>query len=132
MLILSKLSQVLPPVSYMPSTANLDPILTISLSPETVPPRITQEGSKECSQHLGNTWSLLEPNEKEIFEKQMFFPGYDLAFEWAQPPTEHGIASLNLEAQEIYLPIFKKLVHMNMVAKDLGQAKCGPHLPTAR
>lgn len=97
-----------------------------------MPPRNTQEGFKERNQHLGHTWSNLEPDEKDIFNKRMFFTLGYLACGWAIPPTEPNSTPLTDDEQELYLPIFKRLVDMDKVARDLGHGKFGPHLPTAR
>ena len=97
-----------------------------------MPPRNTQEGFKERNQHLGNTWTNLEPDEKDIFNARIFFfLGY-VACGWDHPPVEPETVTLNTQETDTYLPIFKRLVNLEKVARDLGQAKFGPHHPTAR
>ncbi|KAH9814954.1 hypothetical protein DFH28DRAFT_287338 [Melampsora americana] len=97
-----------------------------------MPPRNTQEGFKERNQYLGTTWTNLEPEEKDIFNGRMFFSLGYLASGWDQPPVEPGTVPLDAHDADKYLPIFKRLVNLDKVARDLGQAKFGPHLPTTR
>jgi hypothetical protein len=97
-----------------------------------VPARNTQDGFKERNQHLGNTWTNLEPDEKDIFNERLFFPLGYLASGWEQPPAEPNTIPLDDKEKIKYLPIFKRLVDLDKVTCDLGQHKFGPHLPTAR
>ncbi|KAH9810700.1 hypothetical protein DFH28DRAFT_932545 [Melampsora americana] len=80
----------------------------------------TPEGFKNLNQYLGSTWTNLKP------EKKTYSIG------WEQPLREPETGSLKTDEQDIYLPIFKQLVDLDKIAQDLGLAKFGSHLPTAR
>ncbi|KAH9808458.1 hypothetical protein DFH28DRAFT_909526, partial [Melampsora americana] len=97
-----------------------------------VPPRNQSSGFEERNRHLGQTWSSYNFDEKHVFNDQLFFLLGYLACGWDVPPAKPTTKALSTEDIEKYLPIYKRLVDTFKVAKDLGQGKFGPHLPTAR
>lgn len=97
-----------------------------------MPSRNESQGFDERNKILGHAWSSLEPDEKDIFKERYFFTLGYIASGWPQPPVEPGSEPLTPEEIEHFLPIYKQLVNLEKVARDLGKSKFGPHLPTAR
>ncbi|KAH9808497.1 hypothetical protein DFH28DRAFT_935861 [Melampsora americana] len=96
-----------------------------------MPSRNTQDGFTERNQHLGQTWTNFEPNEKYISAMSIFFPLGYLPSGWGQPPAEPNTLPLDDKEKVKYVLISKQLVDLDKVTRDLGQDKFGPHLPTA-
>lgn len=97
-----------------------------------MPPRNQSTGFKERNKHLGERWSSYDFHEKDIFHERIFFPLGYVACGWELPPAEPQSDALTTHEIETYLPTYKQLVDIDKVARDLGQGKFGPHLPTAR
>lgn len=96
-----------------------------------MPPRNQSDGFTERNQHLGGHWSDLNPTHKDIYHEDIFYQLGYLACGWQLPPQEPGVVPLTDEAISKYLPIFKEIVNLEKVARDLGKGKFSPDLATA-
>jgi hypothetical protein len=96
-----------------------------------VPPRNQSEGFSDCNQHLGNFWTNLTPDIKDIYDEDRFYTLGKMACGPSIPPQKDEKQSLTDEEITHYLPIFKENVNLAKVEKDLGRGKFGPDIPTA-
>lgn len=96
-----------------------------------MPPRNQSDGFSDRNQHLGSYWKNLGSDEKDIYNNDVFYLLGYLASGWELPSQESGEMQLSEEEIAEYLPIFKKNVNLDKVARDLGKGKFGPDLATA-
>lgn len=96
-----------------------------------MPPRNQSEGFNERNQHLGDHWSNLVSTHKDIYNEAIFYTLGYLACGWELPPQEPGAVILTDDEISKYLPIFKEIVNLEKVARDLGKGKFSPDLATS-
>ena len=80
----------------------------------TVPPKGTSEGWDERNIQLGKSWASLSKDEKDVFSARIFqhFSKIPCIFEDDEDLTEDEEESrVTPEEEEIYSPLYKKLVN---------------------
>lgn len=110
-----------------------------------MPAKGTSEGFKPRNITVGKTWSSYTEDEKKIFSPE-YFERLVLAIHGAfvltanpaslpeqvtapaNPTTfNHGLQPLTTEEQDLYIPIFKRLVNTNKVLGDVKHGRLCRH-----